>query len=137
MEFQSHYNRQNFLIGREEVNVGPSVTIPDQTMSVQEIMKRYARGLTVMGQEGVFNGDEQFIPDLTRMDLSEIEDLKISLAAEIGAMQQELQDKAKKQAFLSNQKAMEQKFEEYKRAEELKRRALPSPERPVSEEPIP
>lgn len=47
----------------------PSLTIPDQTMSIQTILKRYAQGQPLEGQrEPIFHGDEEYLPDLNRMD---------------------------------------------------------------------
>lgn len=58
-----------------ELNSQPSVTVPDQSMSIREIMDRFARGLPLDGErvpwyEGTDeeiqeNGD---FPDITRLD---------------------------------------------------------------------
>lgn len=57
IHFNQPYVRQNYQKGYEK-NTKPSQTIPDQTMSIQTIMDRYARGLPLGGQrEPVYNGD--------------------------------------------------------------------------------
>lgn len=54
-----------------EVNTQPSLTIPDQTMTVKEIMERFAKGLDATGEKvPSYNGDLD-LPDLDKMDLSE------------------------------------------------------------------
>lgn len=61
---------------RGEVNVLPSLTVPDQSMSVQEILKRHVRGQsTMVGMDGEYDDyiegddDPEFMPDPTKMDL--------------------------------------------------------------------
>lgn len=52
-----------------EVNNEPSMTIPDDSMSIKEILDRYARGLPLGGERvPVYNGEE-YIPDLETLDL--------------------------------------------------------------------
>ena len=58
----------------------PSQTIPDQTMSIQEIIKRHAHGLPLGGsQEGLYDddGDSQGI-DVRTLDLVDIQAMKIA-----------------------------------------------------------
>lgn len=65
-----------------EINRMPSMTVPDQSMSVQEIMQRYAQGLPLMGervsiwQGDVGDGDEDYLPDPQHLDLAEREELE-------------------------------------------------------------
>lgn len=55
-----------------EINDQPSKTIPDQTMSMQEIMRRFASGLPVQGAKvPVYMGEDDDMPDLEHMDLAE------------------------------------------------------------------
>jgi hypothetical protein len=70
MKFKNQFNRQDFQTNYE-TNTGKSLTIPDQTMTIQEIMTKYAQGIPFdITKEGQFHGEE-FIPDIDRMDLSE------------------------------------------------------------------
>jgi len=56
---------------------GVSLSVPDQAMSVREILTRYARGLPLGGQKAeLWDGEEEYIPDPKTLDLSEMEDLK-------------------------------------------------------------
>lgn len=57
----------------------PSLFVPDQTMSIPELLIRYARGLPINGEKTpVYNGETD-LPDLNTMDLAEIEDMKNNL----------------------------------------------------------
>lgn len=69
--FKTPWNASKFP-HKGEVNTQPSKTVPDQTMSIKEIMERYARGLPIeAGKVPIYHGEEDEIPDLKRMDLSE------------------------------------------------------------------
>lgn len=58
-----------------EINNLPSETVPDQTLSVKEIMVRYARGLPLEGQRvPIWNGEDDDMPDPRTLDLSERQD---------------------------------------------------------------
>jgi len=49
----------------------PSMTIPDQTMSIREILDRYARGLPIeAGKVPIYDGEE-YTPDPQYMDLAD------------------------------------------------------------------
>lgn len=58
----------------------PSLTIPDATMSLRELLDRYGRGLPVSGTEPVYHGDEEEMPNLKTMDLTEIQQMKEDVA---------------------------------------------------------
>lgn len=68
---------RNFMNYKEEkakVFTQPSQTIPDQTMSLQTILERYAKGLPVGGMKNPIFEDsdiDDYIPDPKTMDLAE------------------------------------------------------------------
>lgn len=73
-----------------EVNNDPSMTVPDQTMTMTEIMNRYAKGLPLAGQklpqyEDIEEGDD-YLPDPRRMDLAERQELKEAAEKELENM---------------------------------------------------
>lgn len=52
-----------------EINLGQSETIPDQSMSVQEILRRYANGMPLGGgKEPVYNEDSESLMNYEHMD---------------------------------------------------------------------
>jgi len=57
-----------------EVNNEKTKTIPDQALSVQEIMRRWANGMPMEGAQPVFYEDDE-LPDLKKMDLEEVAQL--------------------------------------------------------------
>lgn len=85
---------------------GKSMTVPDQNMSVVEIMKRYASGRPIKGQSGVPIYDEEtdqwYGVDPRSLDISERADKMREVAGLIeaaNAKQAELDAAAKKKAF--------------------------------------
>ncbi len=54
----------------------PSLTVPDQTMSIKTILERYTRGLPVGGRTDVVFDEDDTMPDYRTLDLTEIADLQ-------------------------------------------------------------
>jgi len=54
----------------------PSMTVPDQTMSIRTILDRYSRGLPVGGRLDEYYDEEDTMPDYRTLDLTEIADLQ-------------------------------------------------------------
>jgi len=60
-----------------QVNNEESKTIPDQTMTLRELLVRYAKGLPLEGQKTpIWEGEEGFDIDPKKLDLAEIEELR-------------------------------------------------------------
>lgn len=84
-------------IRRCEVNDQPSMTIPDQTMSIREILDRFARGLPLGGQRvPVYNGEDDDLPDLQHMDLADREEYMESAADELRELKTKIKINEKK-----------------------------------------
>lgn len=66
-----------------EVNTMPSETVPDQTLSIREILERYARGLPLDGQRVPIYDEDDEMPDPKHLDLAERQELKEQYAEEI------------------------------------------------------
>lgn len=92
---KTQYNREEHPCNYEENNK-PSLTIPDQTLTIRQIIDRYTRGLPISTsmQNPIFQEDEVFndVPDVNRLDLhdrmefannarQELEDIKNKLNA--------------------------------------------------------
>jgi len=54
-----------------EVNTLPSLTIPDQAMSIQEILRRYTSGLPIGGSRSPIFDEDNDLPELSKMDLAD------------------------------------------------------------------
>lgn len=89
----------------------PSLTVPDQSLSVAQIMKRYASGLSTTDSNRipVYDGEE-WVPDTKTMDLAEIQELRERNAADI----QELRAKANANAKAAADKVRKQAQLPYK-----------------------
>jgi len=60
-----------------EQNNEPSLTIPDQTLSIKQILERYASGQSLEGKTAYYDESEseEYYPDPRHMDLAEREQL--------------------------------------------------------------
>lgn len=78
MNFRNNWTNRPQSTG--EVNTQPSQTIPDQTMSIPEILQRYARGLPITkGKVPIYTGEDDPFNgiDPKKLDISELHNLKI------------------------------------------------------------
>lgn len=87
----------------------PSMTVPDQTMSIRTILEKYARGENFNQRIPVFSEDdgENMGIDIRRLDLSEIADLKRQNDAEIQRMQTEIGSKRKTKELKERDEAIQ------------------------------
>jgi hypothetical protein len=53
----------------------PSLTVPDQSMSIKTILERYARGLPVGGRLDEYYDEEDTLPNPLTLDLAERQEL--------------------------------------------------------------
>lgn len=87
----------------------PSVALPDQTQSLKEIIRRHVRGLPITGNTPIYNTDETTgegyeLPDLRRMDISEIDDMKKANQAYIEHQRAELTAQRNERERINNEK---------------------------------
>ena len=61
----------------------PSMTVPDQTMSIRTILERYTRGLPVGGRLDDYYDEEDILPDPMTLDLAERQELAENYKQEI------------------------------------------------------
>lgn len=111
LRFRTQFNN----VGREhdEEKVDPvTMTIPDLSLTIPEIMARYARGLPLGGvREGIFElhedeDGEYSMPDVSHMDLAEIQQMKADADAEVERLKLELQDIKEGEDELKKQNAL-------------------------------
>lgn len=92
MKFRTNWNGSEYP-KKFEVNNMPSCTIPDQSMTVQEIITRFANGLPVDGQRVPVYDDDvdmEFVPDLAHMDLADREAYIDQAKQNVAELQQKL-----------------------------------------------
>lgn len=77
-----------------EQNNEPSLTIPDQTLSIKQILERYASGQSLEGKTPYYDesDSEEYYPDPRYMDLAEREEISQNFREEI----QHIKTKAEK-----------------------------------------
>lgn len=74
--FNSQYTYDRHRPG-DEINTKPSLTVPDQTMSLRTLLERYARGLPLdnmsvpVYDEPMDDDDFDPMPDWRKMDLAD------------------------------------------------------------------
>lgn len=72
----------------------PSLTVPDMTMSIREILERHSRGLPLDGVRiPVYQDDEDYsdMPDPRYLDLAERQELKEDYEAELRRLSRKTQ----------------------------------------------
>lgn len=65
------------VLPSNEVNNGKQITVPDMTESVEDMLKRFRRG-EIAFKKSVYN-NEADLPDLRKMDLTEVDEYKRNL----------------------------------------------------------
>lgn len=65
-----YINQVDYVLGtrpqrKHECNTKPSMFIPNQAMTVREMLERFVRGQSVMGKQVYYDGVEDFEPDVT------------------------------------------------------------------------
>ena len=92
MKIRNIFNSSEF--NDDEVNNEPSQTIPDQSMSVRELLQRYASGMPLSnGKEQIFEGEEGDGIDPRRLDLAERQELEIAARQELAEIEERLKSK--------------------------------------------
>lgn len=117
----ANYEQQDIDFGKE-YTTKPSKTIPDDSMSMKEILTRYARGLPISGGKmGEFDletepEDPDFdgYPDPARMDMAERETVELLIKEELKDIDERV--KAKQAWLAQKKKADKEKAEAEKEA---------------------
>jgi hypothetical protein len=76
----------------------PSLTIPDQTMSIRTILEKYARGENFNQRHPIFTEEDNTGLDIRKLDLSEIHELKQTNEKQIREYQELLATKQAEKA---------------------------------------
>jgi hypothetical protein len=82
MKVKNSMNANEFPKNYREIT-DPSLTVPDQTMSVRTILERYARGLPVSGRTDMYYDEDDDLPDPRTLDLAERQELAQQYKQEI------------------------------------------------------
>jgi hypothetical protein len=82
MKVKNSMNASQFEKNYEK-NGLPSMTVPDQTMSIRTILERYSRGLPVGGRTDIYYDEDDTLPDPRTLDLTERQELAEQFVKEI------------------------------------------------------
>lgn len=74
-----------------EVNEGVSLTVPDQTLTVSQILERYTRGLPLGGKVPIYD-EEDTLPDVRTLDLAELQELREQYEEELFNIKKRVKD---------------------------------------------
>lgn len=90
MKIKNFMNYEEFEKDHEK-DFEPSQTIPDQTMSIRELVRRYASGLPLGGsREPIYEGEEGDGIDPRRLDLAERQEIEIAARQELAEIESRL-----------------------------------------------
>ena len=83
MRIKNSMNASEFEKNYEH-NYSPSMTIPDQTLSIRQILERHSRGLPIEGWKvPIWDGEDNDLPDIRTLDLAERQELAHLYAQEL------------------------------------------------------
>jgi hypothetical protein len=92
MKIRNIFNAKEFT--DNEINNEPSLTIPDQSMSVRELLQRFANGLPLGGvKEQIYEGEDGDGIDPRRLDLADRQELEIAARQELAEIEERLKTK--------------------------------------------
>lgn len=124
---QYPWNTQfNFKPEPKKTEFGKGQTIPGQSLPLSEIINRYQQGRSLVVHQKEYGGYdlEQELPDLRKMDLVEIHQLKEENDQKLKQIRDKQQAEEKRLKQLAEAQAREKWFQE-----ELKRREAANPPR--------
>lgn len=118
----NQYNHNQRTSVRNSAGGGISMTVPDQTMTLKQILTRFAHGHAPTGREGIYL-EEEDIPynngiDVRKLDLSELADLKNSNLQYIQTFKQELAEKNRQLLADKEKQRLEDYYQSRKQSEQ-------------------
>jgi len=116
MKWNTQYNPNKVT---EETFTNPSLTIPNEALSVREILIRYSRGLPIDERVPIYD-EENDLLDPRKMDLADVQELREQYAAELAEIKQKKKEYDEAQARaeqekLEEEKRFKQELEEFKK----------------------
>lgn len=109
MKFATYYDRP---ATKGSVNDKPSKTVPNQAMSIDEIIRRTQKGLPVTGVKvPLYNEtDDGVLPDLRKLDISELHELKKRMAQAEKDIRKQLAEEEEKRQLEETEAFYRRKF---------------------------
>lgn len=88
------YNYDHTRYG--EINDEPSMTIPGDTMSLRDMLDRFARGMALPPRPEPYYNEQQQLPNLNSMDLVDRQDYLQNQKELVDLLRQQYEDENKK-----------------------------------------
>lgn len=100
-----------------ETNTGELLVIPDQSLTVEQILERHAKGLSSTHVKvPIYTSNtkeiEEMLPDFNKMDLAEIQLLKQATHERIEQIKREMYERVAKDKEEAQKRFLEAKIEE-------------------------
>lgn len=81
----------------------PSLTVPDQSLSLRELLTNYTRGHELPQNKAIpMYNENEFYPDIKKMDLVDIQELAQTNASKAGELKKQLEDYKKPKPIVIN-----------------------------------
>lgn len=100
LQIKTNYNYRDVL-PTGEINNEPSLTVPDQSLTVSEILSRFTRGLPVSGARIPIYDVDDDMPDPRTMDLADRQSYAEYAQEQISALKARQEEYAR---FISDKK---------------------------------
>lgn len=94
----------------EEV-LGHSVTVPDMSLTIDEILTNHSRGIPMPELIPVYYGEDDYLPNPNTLDLTEKEDLLLEIANTKQDHYDKLEEERKKSAKLAFEKSLQEEID--------------------------
>lgn len=108
-----------FVLKDEDQEKGDplSMTVPDQSMEMREIYRRYAGGrpIDASNREPLYYGDDIEVPDLQKLDLVEVAQMLEENRERVKLLRAQVDEETELQNRLENEKIIKAREEEDKR----------------------
>lgn len=114
--------RSNYTIkydrSKGEVNNLPSLTVPNQSYTLEELLRRHIQGMPTIGNEPIYEGESEFdMSGLRHMDLVDIQEMKLDIQDTLDKVKQE--EDRRTAAKEAKKKAELAEFEAYKKEKKV------------------
>lgn len=122
MKFKTEYNQEEFPRVQEK-NETPSMSIPDMSLSVQELLRRFSNGMPIVGnnpgsydyEDNESEEHEFLLPNLEAMDIYEREQLLIKVREMVENTRAEINENLRIQREKAIVEAKEKEFQEWEK----------------------
>lgn len=119
--FRTYFQPGLFPLERTESKSSqePSETIPNEALSVKELLQRQQRGLPLLGNKvPIYQGDDNDLPDPRTLDLAELQQLREEYTSQLHDIRQRKQKNEEQKKSAYYEKMRKQILDEIKQRED-------------------